>query len=62
MTWFTLTENIRRYRQLLAGRLDPERRRTIEILLAEEEAALARALDEPNTTPPPQAPGERPGT
>lgn len=57
MTWFTLTENIRRYRQLLAGGLDAERRRTIEMLLAEEKAALARALNEPNTPTPPQAPG-----
>lgn len=51
MSWFTLTENIRRYQQLLAGPVDADRRRTIETLLAEEEAALARALNEQDTTP-----------
>lgn len=59
MSWFTLTENIRRYQQLLSGRLDAQRRRTIETLLAEEKAALARALNEPDTTPS-QAPSGRP--
>jgi hypothetical protein len=56
MTRFTLTQNIRRYRQLLAGSLEPERRRVIESLLAEEEAALARASQTPDAPPRPDGP------
>lgn len=36
--------NIKHYRQLLKNETDPEKRRTIILLLAEEEAKLARLL------------------
>ncbi|MDX9999546.1 MAG: hypothetical protein WCY15_14745 [Phenylobacterium sp.] len=45
MSRFTLTENIRRFRALLAQNVDPARRRTVEMLLAEEERKLARHGD-----------------
>ena len=48
MSRFTVTENIRRFRELLAQPLDASRRRTIQALLAEEEAKLA---DEPRDDP-----------
>jgi hypothetical protein len=43
MSEFLFSENIRRYRALLAENLDPARRHTIESLLAEEEARAAAA-------------------
>lgn len=48
MSRFTVTENIRRFRQLLTEPLDTQRRRTIETLLAAEEAKLP---DEPEDDP-----------
>ncbi len=50
MNNFTLTENIRRFRELLAQTLDPARRRTVETLLAEEEAKLAQESREASPT------------
>jgi hypothetical protein len=38
--------NIRRYRELLETETDPSKRQTIEQLLAEEEAKLARLSSE----------------
>ena len=38
--------NIEHFRKLLASETDPVKRRTIERLLAEEEAKLGRALAE----------------
>jgi hypothetical protein len=46
MNSFALRENIRRFRQLLAETLEPTKRRTVENLLAEEEAKLAAELRE----------------
>jgi hypothetical protein len=41
MRTFVIKENIHRYHELLAGTLDPAQRRTVEELLAGEEAKLA---------------------
>jgi hypothetical protein len=41
MSTFVISENIRRFKVLLAAELEPRRRRTIEGLLAAEEAKLA---------------------
>jgi hypothetical protein len=41
MQTFVIKENIHRYHELLAGSLDPAQRRTVEYLLAGEEAKLA---------------------
>lgn len=46
MNSFVLFENIRRFKALLAQRLEPEQRHTVEDLLAEEEANLAETVDE----------------
>jgi hypothetical protein len=43
MRTFVIRENIRHYRLMLDGQLDPERRKMVERLLAEEEAALVAA-------------------
>lgn len=43
MSRFLVSENIRRFKSLLAEPLDPDRRRTIEALLEEEQAKLSAA-------------------
>lgn len=57
MRRFMLTENIRHFRELLAAPLDDARRHTIETLLAEEEAALERLIQDRDE---PERPGHPP--
>ena len=52
MSAYLAKENIRRFRALLDQELEPARRRTIEALLAEEEAKLAGM--EPGPAPSPR--------
>ncbi len=46
MDTFVIFENIRRFKALLAQRLEPAQRGTVEDLLAEEEATLFAAATE----------------
>jgi hypothetical protein len=43
---YVALQNVRLYRQMLAKELDPEKRDTVERLLEQEEAKLARDADE----------------
>lgn len=42
MQRYVSSENVRRFKAMLAGPLDPEQRRRVETLLRREEAILAR--------------------
>ncbi|WP_334164546.1 hypothetical protein [Phenylobacterium sp.] len=56
MDIFLVNENVRHFRELLARELEPERRRMVENLLAQEEAKLAGLGGQrPTCAPPPAA-------
>lgn len=56
MDIFLVNENVRHFRELLARELEPDRRRMVESLLAQEEAKLAGPGGQrPTHAPPPAA-------